>query len=186
MKRIVDCLFVVGCMKILEVVLVVGFMSFFGISLLVLFNFWIVFFGIFVLVSYVFVYILMKCVFLGVVVIGVIFGVLLILIGCVVVQGELIWFGLMFFVIQFCWQFFYFWFIVYLGYEDYFNAGYKFVFEVEGGIDLKKLGCQVLVYVGVLILLVILFVYLGVIGWILVSIVVVFGVVYSYFVWQFL
>lgn len=87
--RIVNCFIVVGCMISFEVVLVVGFMSMIGIFLLVLFNLWVVFFGILFLVFYVFVYILMKRILLVVVLIGVILGVFFMMIGCVVIEGYL-------------------------------------------------------------------------------------------------
>lgn len=186
MKRTADRPLAAGRMKISEAVLAAGFMSLFGISLLALFNPWTAFFGTFALVSYAFVYTPMKRVSPGAVAIGAIPGALPTLIGCVAAQGELTWLGLTLFAIQFCWQFPHFWSIAYLGHEDYSNAGYKLVPEVEGGIDLKKLGRQALAYAGALIPLAILPAYLGATGWISASIVAVLGVAYSYFAWQFL
>ena len=186
MKRTANRPLAAGRMKTSEAVLAAGFMSLFGISLLAVFNPWTAFFGTFALVSYAFVYTPMKRVSPGAVLIGAVPGALPTLIGCVAAQGELTWLGLTLFAIQFCWQFPHFWSIAFLGYEDYSKAGYQLVPEVEGEIDLKKLGHQALGYALVLVPLGLLPAYLGYTGWWSGGIVALLGVCYSYFAWRFL
>lgn len=186
MKRTENRPLAAGRMKTADAVLAAGFMSLIGISLLALFNPWTAFFGMFALVSYAFVYTPMKRVSPAAVLIGAVPGALPTLIGCVAAQGELTWLGLTLFAIQFCWQFPHFWSIAFLGYEDYSKAGYEFIPEAEGKLDLKKLGRQALGYALILIPLGLLPMYLGYTGWWSAAIVAVLGVLYSIFAWRFL
>ncbi len=186
MKRTEDRPLAAGRMKISEAVMMAGFMSLFGISLLALFNPWTAFLGTFSLVSYAFVYTPMKRVSPDAIAIGAIPGALPTLIGVVAAQGELGWLGLTLFAIQFCWQFPHFWSIGFLGYEEYSKAGFKFIPKVDGQLDVKKLGRQSVGFALVLIPLGLVPFFLGYTGVISAIIVALLGVAYSYFAWKFL
>jgi len=185
MKRTADRPLAAGRMKTSEAVLIAGFMSLIGISLLALFNPWTAFLGTFSLVAYAFVYTPMKRVSPDAIAIGAIPGALPTLIGVVAAQGELGWLGLTLFAIQFCWQFPHFWSIGFLGYEDYAKAGFRFIPEVDGRLDVKKLGRQSIAYALVLIPLGFVPFLLGDTGLISAIIVALLGLVYCYFAWGF-
>lgn len=186
MKRTADRPLAAGRMKTSEAVLLAGFMSLIGISLLALFNPWTAFLGTFSLVSYAFIYTPMKRVSPAAITLGAIPGALPTLIGVVAAQGELGWLGLILFGIQFCWQFPHFWSIGFLGYEDYSKAGFKFIPEVDGHLDSKKMGRQSLGFAMALIPLGLLPFLLGQTGIISAIIVTLLGITYSYFSWSFL
>ncbi len=186
MKRTADRPLAAGRMKISEAVLLAGFMSLIGISLLALFNPWTAFLGTFSLVSYAFIYTPMKRVSPAAITLGAIPGALPTLIGVVAAQGELGWLGLTLFAIQFCWQFPHFWSIGFLGHEDYSKAGFKFIPEVDGRLDIKKMGRQSLGFALALIPLGLLPFLLEQTGIISAVVVTLLGITYSYFAWSFL
>jgi len=186
MKRTADRPLAAGRMKISEAVLLAGFMSLIGISLLALFNPWTAFLGTFSLVAYAFVYTPMKRVSPAAITMGAIPGALPTLIGVVAAQGTLGWLGLILFAIQFCWQFPHFWSIGFLGYEDYSKAGFKFIPEVDGQLDIKRMGHQSLGFALLLIPLGLLPFLLGQTGIFSAILVTFLGITYSYFAFGFL
>lgn len=186
MKRTADRPLAAGRMKTSEAVLFAGFMSLIGISLLALFNPWTAILGTFSLVSYAFIYTPLKRVSPVAITMGAIPGALPTLIGVVAAQGTLGWLGLILFAIQFCWQFPHFWSIGFLGYEDYSKAGFKFIPEEDGQINVKMMGRQALGFAAMLIPLGLLPFIIGQTGIISAIIVTLLGITYSYFAWGFL
>ena len=186
MERTSDRPLAAGRMTISEAVMMAGFMSLIGISLLALFNPWTAFLGTFSLVSYAFVYTPMKRVSPDAIPIGAIPGALPTLIGVVAAQGELGWLGLTLFAIQFCWQFPHFWSIGFLGNDDYTKAGFKFIPKVDGQLNVKKIGRQSVGYALVLIPLGLVPFFMGYTGIISAVIVALLGLSYTYFAWNFL
>lgn len=127
MKRTADRPLAAGRMKVSEAVLAAGFMCLIGITLLALFNPWTAFLGMAALVSYSFVYTPLKRISPIAVTVGAIPGALPTMIGCVAAQGEITALAWSLFLIQFLWQFPHFWSIGFLGFEDYRNAGFRFM-----------------------------------------------------------
>lgn len=185
MKRTADRPLASGRMKTSEAVMSAGFMSLIGISLLALFNPWTAFLGTFALVSYAFVYTPMKRVSPDAVTIGAVPGALPTLIGCTAAQGELTWFGVVLFGMQFLWQFPHFWSIGYLGYEDYQRAGYQLVPQKNGQPAWARVGLQALAASLALIPLGILPYYLGYSGWVSLILAGILAAGYAVFAWRF-
>lgn len=187
MERTANRPLAAGRMKTAEAVMLAGFMSLVGISLLALFNPWTAFLGTFSLVSYAFVYTPMKRVSPDAVAIGAIPGALPTLIGVVAAQGQLSWLGLALFAIQFCWQFPHFWSIGFLGNKDYTQAGYNFIPKLENGeLNVRKLGQQSLLFALVLVPLGCVPFALGHTGVFSAVVVALLGLFYAYFAWKFL
>jgi len=122
-----------------DALLIAGFSSIAGISLLALFNPWTAFLGMVSLISYAFVYTPLKRVGPIAVLVGAIPGALPALIGCAAAEGMITTLGLTLFAIQFFWQLPHFYAIGYLGYEDYAKAGFKLVPEKNGQVDTSLL-----------------------------------------------
>ena len=123
-----------------DALLIAGFSSIGGITLLALFNPWTAFLGMVSLISYAFVYTPLKRVGPVAVLVGAIPGALPALIGCAAAEGQITTLGLTLFTIQFFWQLPHFYAIGYLGYSDYAKAGFKLVPERNGTVDAAKLG----------------------------------------------
>lgn len=123
-----------------DALLIAGFSSIAGISLLALFNPWTAFLGMVSLISYAFVYTPLKRVGPVAVIVGAIPGALPALIGCAAAEGMITTLGLTLFAIQFFWQLPHFYAIGYLGFEDYRKAGFKLVPEKLGAVDTDSLG----------------------------------------------
>ncbi len=129
-----------GRMTSSDALLMAGFSSIAGITLLALFNPWTAFLGMVSLISYAFVYTPLKRVGPVAVLVGAIPGALPALIGCAAAEGSITLLGISLFAIQFFWQLPHFYAIGYLGYEDYARAGFKLVPEKEGTVDASLLG----------------------------------------------
>jgi len=156
MKRTENRPLATGRMTTSTAVLIAGFMTLGGISLLAFFNVWASFLGMLSLVSYAFVYTPMKRVSSLAIPVGALPGALPILIGAVAVQGEITAFALALFTIQFFWQFPHFWAIGFLGFEDYKKAGFKFLPGVNGQRD-EKTGLHSFIYAMLLVFVPFLF-----------------------------
>lgn len=129
-----------GRLSMSDALLIAGFASIAGITLLALFNPWTAFLGMLSLISYAFVYTPLKRVGPVAVIVGAIPGALPALIGCAAAQGEVTLLGVALFTIQFFWQLPHFYAIGYLGFEDYQKAGFKLVPELNGEADVAMLG----------------------------------------------
>ncbi len=124
-----------GRMTSSDALLVAGFSSIGGITLLALFNPWTAFLGMVSLISYAFVYTPLKRVGPVAVLVGAIPGALPALIGCAAAQNGITLLGVTLFTIQFCWQLPHFYAIGFLGFEDYTKAGFKLVPARDGKVD---------------------------------------------------
>ena len=140
-----------GRMSSSDALLLAGFASLGGISLLALFNPWTAFLGMLSLISYAFVYTPLKRVGPVAVVVGAIPGALPALIGCAAAQGSITALGITLFTVQFFWQLPHFYAIGYLGFGDYRRAGFKLVPEVDGEADTAVLGRDSVVAAAVLL-----------------------------------
>ncbi len=125
MTRTADRPLATGRMSTSEAVMIAGFMSLVGITLLSLFNPLTGLLGMISMILYAFVYTPMKRVSPVAVWIGAIPGALPTLIGAVAVDGRLSALAIVLFGIQFLWQFPHFWAIGWLAHEDYTNAGFR-------------------------------------------------------------
>lgn len=123
-----------------DALLIAGFASIGGITLLALFNPWTAFLGMVSLISYAFVYTPLKRVGPIAVLVGAIPGALPALIGCAAAEGQITTLGITLFAIQFFWQLPHFYAIGYLGFADYKKAGFKLVPEENGGAATRILG----------------------------------------------
>ncbi|WP_246144353.1 heme o synthase [Neolewinella aurantiaca] len=122
-----------------DALLIAGFSSIAGITLLALFNPWTAFLGMVSLISYAFVYTPLKRVGPIAILVGAIPGALPALIGCAAAEGMITTLGITLFSIQFFWQLPHFYAIGYLGYADYAKAGFKLVPEKNGDVDTDML-----------------------------------------------
>ncbi len=129
-----------GRLSTSDALLIAGFSSIGGITLLALFNPWTAFLGMVSLISYAFVYTPLKRVGPVAVLVGAIPGALPALIGCAAAEQGITLLGLTLFAIQFFWQLPHFYAIGYLGFEDYQRAGFRLVPEQDGQVDVEKLG----------------------------------------------
>jgi protoheme IX farnesyltransferase len=134
-----------------DALLMAGFSSIAGITLLALFNPWTAFLGMVSLISYAFVYTPLKRVGPVAVLVGAIPGALPALIGCAAAEGSITLLGITLFAIQFFWQLPHFYAIGYLGYEDYDRAGFKLVPEKDGTVDAGLLGRDSVIAAAVLL-----------------------------------
>ena len=123
-----------------DALLIAGFASIAGITLLALFNPWTAILGMVSLISYAFVYTPLKRVGPIAVLVGAIPGALPALIGSAAAQSSITTLGLTLFAIQFFWQLPHFYAIGYLGFSDYKKAGFKLVPAAGGEADTERLG----------------------------------------------
>jgi len=123
-----------------DALLMAGFSSIGGITLLALFNPWTAFLGMVSLISYAFLYTPLKRVGPVAILVGAIPGALPALIGCAAAENGITLLGIALFAVQFFWQLPHFYAIGYLGYEDYTRAGFKLVPEKDGTVDAGLLG----------------------------------------------
>ena len=157
-----------------------GFTSLVGITLLALLNPLTSFLGTLSLVTYAFLYTPLKRYSTVAVIVGAIPGALPVMIGMIAHDGVITSAALFVFAIQFVWQFPHFWAIGFLSYDQYRNAGYKLLPEENGNID-RRLGSQTVVYTCLMIPVIIigfltsLISLVGAIGLILLS---------GYFLWK--
>lgn len=131
---------VTGRLGTSEALLIAGFASILGITLLALFNPWTAFLGMVSLISYAFVYTPLKRVGPVAVLVGAVPGALPALIGCAAAEGYISALGLTLFAVQFFWQLPHFYAIGFLGFADYRRAGFRLVPERHGRVDAATLG----------------------------------------------
>lgn len=131
-------------------VMIAGFMSLVGVSLLAILNPLSGLLGMLSMIIYAFIYTPLKRVSTLSVGIGAIPGALPVLIGCTAHSGTLTMLGILLFCIQFLWQFPHFWAIGFLGFDDYKKAGFKLLPEENGVID-RKVGLHSFIYAVLLI-----------------------------------
>lgn len=175
-----------GSMSSSDALLIAGFSSLGGISLLALFNPWTAFLGMFSLICYAFVYTPLKRVGPIAVVVGAIPGALPALIGCAAAEGHISTLGITLFTMQFFWQLPHFYAIGYLGFADYKKAGFKLVPENERGeAHTKLLGRDSIFAAMVLIPLGFIPYFLGITTWWSVILVGVLGVAFVWFAYDF-
>ena len=129
-----------GRLSMSDALLIAGFSSIGGITLLALFNPWTAFLGMVSLISYAFVYTPLKRVGPVAVLVGAIPGALPALIGSAAAETQITVLGLTLFAIQFFWQLPHFYAIGYLGHDDYVKAGFKLVPSISGLADTRTLG----------------------------------------------
>lgn len=174
-----------GRLSMSDALLMAGFASIGGITLLALFNPWTAFLGMVSLISYAFVYTPLKRVGPIAVLVGAIPGALPALIGCTAAEGALTTLGIALFAIQFFWQLPHFYAIGYLGFSDYQKAGFKLVPEVDGEADVKTLGRDSVIAALFLLPLAVVPFWLGITTWWAALIVVLLGLVFLRFAWAF-
>jgi protoheme IX farnesyltransferase len=184
MKRTADRPLAAGRMSVSEAVMSAGFMSLFGIIFLAMFNAWAALLGMISLISYAFIYTPMKRITPFAVVIGAIPGALPMMIGCVAMQGEMTTLAIALFGLQFLWQFPHFWAIAWLAFEDYANAGFHLLPSKRGVKD-RNAGLQSFIYALVLIPVSLITYFMGITGIISAAIVLLSGLIYAYFGWDF-
>ncbi|MEM6770051.1 MAG: heme o synthase [Bacteroidota bacterium] len=174
-----------GRLSMSDALLIAGFASIAGITLLALFNPWTSFLGMVSLISYAFVYTPLKRVSPIAVLVGAIPGALPALIGCAAAEGQITAMGITLFAIQFFWQLPHFYAIGYLGFSDYQKAGFKLVPEVGGEVDTKTLGRDALIATTFLLPLSLVPFLLGSTTWWAAVTVVLLGLVFLRFAWMF-
>ncbi len=183
MKRTADRPLATGRMTVSEAVMLAGFMSLAGITLLALFNPWTALLGTISLISYAFVYTPMKRVSSAAVTIGAIPGALPMAIGVVAVQGEITSLALALFGIQFLWQFPHFWAIAWVAHEDYTNAGFRLLPSKDGERN-EQTGLQSFIYSIMLLIISWMPYFLGVTGIISAIVLTIIGLAYAWYSWD--
>jgi len=143
MDRTRDRPLAAGRMTMSNGVLIAGFMSLAGLTILGMFNPLTAFFGTLSLVIYAFIYTPLKRHSSISVAIGAIPGALPMLIGCVAFDAYVSMLALILFAVQFLWQFTHFWAIGVLSFDDYQKAGYKFI-PSENGKAAQRIRWQAL------------------------------------------
>jgi len=144
MDRTKDRPLAAGRMSISNGVLIAGFMSLAGLTILGMFNPLTAFFGTLSLVIYAFIYTPLKRHSSISVSIGAIPGALPMLIGCVAFDGYVSVLAVILFAVQFLWQFTHFWAIGVLSFDDYHKAGYQFI-PSENAKPARRIRWQALV-----------------------------------------
>ena len=134
-----------GRMSTSEAVIFAGVSCLLGVTLLSVFNPITGILGMVSFVIYSFIYTPLKRISTISVAIGAIPGALPLLIGCTAYSGEITVLAIGLFSIQFLWQFPHFWSIGYLGFDDYYRAGYMLIPHEEGRPD-RKLGLYAIMY----------------------------------------
>ena len=135
-----------GRMTTSEGVMIAGFMSLVGVTLLALFNPLASLLGMISMILYAFVYTPMKRVSPVAVWIGAVPGALPTLIGCVALEGRLSALALALFGLQFLWQFPHFWAIGWLGFDDYNKAGFRLLPTTAEGKRDPQVGLHAMIF----------------------------------------
>ncbi len=164
-----------------DALLIAGFASMGGISLLALFNPWTAFLGMVSLISYAFVYTPLKRVGPIAVLVGAIPGALPALIGCAAAEGQITLLGITLFTIQFFWQLPHFYAIGYLGFADYQKAGFKLVPELNMEADTAVLSRDSVIATVFLLPLSVIPYFLGATSWWAAGFVVLLGLIFLRF-----
>jgi len=174
-----------GRLGMSDALLLAGFSSIGGITLLALFNPWTAFLGMVSLISYAFVYTPLKRVGPVAVLVGAIPGALPALIGCAAAEGQITLLGITLFTVQFFWQLPHFYAIGYLGFADYRKAGFKLVPEKNGEVAADILGRDAVLSTLVLLPLSVVPFLLGATSWWATALVVFLGLAFLRFAWAF-
>lgn len=182
MKRTQNRPLATGRMTVSSAVMMAGFLSLFGTTLLALLNVWAALLGMLSLILYSFIYTPMKRISPLAVWIGAIPGALPMAIGCVVAEGTLTPLAIALFGIQFFWQFPHFWAIAWLGHEDYSNAGFRLLPSKTGEPN-KEVGLQSFVYALFLIPVIGMVYYLETVGFFGLILSVILSLIYAYYAW---
>lgn len=184
MKRTANRPLAQGRVEVSDAVLLAGLMSMFGITFLAVFNAGTALLGMIAWMSYAFMYTPLKRVSPAAVPVGAVSGALPTLIGCVAAEGSLTLLGLTLFAVQFLWQFTHFWSIGWLGFEDYYKAGYQFIPAKQGKAS-REIGVQAVIFALILIPVSTLPYWIGTTGITSTIIVGLLSVVFAYFAWNF-
>ncbi len=134
-----------GRMNLSTAILIAGIFSIIGVSLLVLISPMCATLGMLSLVLYAFIYTPVKRLSTLAVPIGAIPGALPTLIAAVAAQQGITVEALCFFAIQYLWQFPHFWSIAFLGHQDYVQAGFKLIKDINGAPD-QRFGLYAAIY----------------------------------------
>ena len=183
MKRTADRPLAAQRMGISEAIMIAGFSSMIGITLLAFINPWTAVLGTLSLILYAFLYTPMKRISPIAVFIGAIPGALPTMIGCVAAQGELTTLALVLFGVQFMWQFPHFWAIAWVGHEDYSNAGIRLLPSKDGERD-SNAGLQSFYFALMLLAVSLMPFLMGVTGIISAIVVTILGVMYAGYSWN--
>ena len=183
MKRTASRPLATGRMSVSEAVMIAGFTSLIGITMLAAINPWTAFLGTVSFILYAFVYTPMKRVSPIAVFIGAIPGALPTMIGCVAGEGTITALAIGLFAIQFMWQFPHFWAIAWVGHEDYSNAGFKLLPSKGGGKD-SNTGFQSFIFALMLIVVSWMPYLLGATGIISAVILTIIGLAYAWCSWE--
>ena len=183
MKRTANRPLAAGRMGVSEAVLAAGILCLVGTVFLSMFNAWTGLLGMISMILYAFVYTPMKRISPSAVAVGAISGALPLMIGCVAAQGEITNLAIVLFGIQFFWQFPHFWAIAWVGDEDYKKAGFNLLPGKTGALN-SNVGLQAMIYALFLIPMGVLPLYIGATGWVSVIVLVLAGLIYSYFGWN--
>ena len=183
MKRTADRPLAAGRMSVSEAVMIAGFTSLIGITLLAAINPWTALLGTVSFILYAFVYTPMKKVSPIAVFIGAIPGALPTMIGCVAGEGTITALAIGLFAIQFMWQFPHFWAIAWVGHEDYTNAGFRLLPSKNGEKD-SNTGLQSFIFALMLIVVSWMPYFLGVTGIISAVVLTIIGLAYAWYSWE--
>jgi protoheme IX farnesyltransferase len=183
MKRTADRPLAAQRMGISEAIMVAGFSSMIGITLLSMINPWTAVLGTLSMILYAFLYTPMKKISPIAVFIGAIPGALPTMIGCVAAQGELTALAIVLFGLQFMWQFPHFWAIAWVGHEDYTNAGFRLLPSKYGEKDANT-GLQSFLFALMLIGVALIPYLMGVTGIVSAVIVGLLGLIYAGYSWK--
>lgn len=183
MKRTANRPLPTGRMSVSEAVMIAGFTSLFGITLLAAINPWTALLGTVSFILYAFVYTPMKKVSPIAVFIGAIPGALPTMIGCVAGEGTITALAIGLFAIQFMWQFPHFWAIAWVGHEDYTNAGFRLLPSKNGEKD-SNTGLQSFIFSLMLIVVSWMPYFLGVTGIISTVVLTIIGLAYAWYSWE--
>jgi len=183
MKRTANRPLATQRMGVSEAIMIAGFSSMIGITLLAMINPWTAVLGTLSLILYSFLYTPMKRISPIAVFIGAIPGALPTMIGCVAAQGELTALAIVLFGIQFMWQFPHFWAIAWVGHDDYTNAGFRLLPSKDGERD-SNTGLQSFLFAIMLIAVALMPYLMGVTGIVSAIIVGITGSIYAGYSWK--
>ena len=183
MKRTAGRPLATGRMTVSEAVMIAGFTSLIGITLLSAINPWTALLGTVSFILYAFVYTPMKRVSPIAVFIGAIPGALPTMIGCVAGEGTITALAIGLFAIQFMWQFPHFWAIAWVGHEDYTNAGFRLLPSKDGEKD-SNTGFQSFIFSLMLIAVSWMPYFLGATGIISAVVLTIIGLAYAWYSWE--
>ena len=169
-----------GRMTMSHGVMFAGFLCMMGITALAVFNVLTAFLGMLAFVTYAFIYTPLKRYSSAAVFVGAIAGAMPMLIGVVAFTGSMTWLAIALFAIQFAWQYPHFWAIGFLGFEDYKNAGFKFV-PTSGGKADHGIAISSIAYAVALIAIGVVMGIQGMIGVMATVLMVVLGFSYLYY-----